>query len=161
MVQIVDHRPTNQPTTVMRLEQFVAGMACSVSFFCRANEQPIACPPMQQILSRDGNLQYLGGQRIMDSQLTARATRLGHDAIRAMPNSDGYMGVDIILGEDESGDQDFVIELNPRLTTSYIGLRRIANSNLAQAMIDIALGREPTVCFSDRFVAFDGDGTVR
>jgi predicted ATP-grasp superfamily ATP-dependent carboligase len=50
----------------------------------------------------------------------------------------GYIGVDLVLTEEEA----VVIEVNPRLTTSYVGLRRVANFNPAQAIVDAVLKRE-------------------
>ena len=38
-----------------------------------------------------------------------------------------------MLGDDPAGADDVVIEINPRLTTSYLGLRRLARDNLADA----------------------------
>ena len=35
----------------------------------------------------------------------------------------GWVGVDLILGPDIKGSKDFVFEINPRLTTSYLGAR--------------------------------------
>lgn len=96
----------------------------------------------------------------MDSNWVDRAADLGRRALTAMPATLGYVGVDLILGHLRSGDEDFVIEVNPRITTSYIGLRKIADSNLAAAMLQIAVGQRPAVPFSDRFVQFLADGTM-
>ena len=41
------------------------------------------------------------------------------------------------LGDDGI---DYAIEINPRLTTSYIGLRQLCNQNLADLMLRQALG---------------------
>ena len=38
------------------------------------------------------------------------------------------------------GGQDWIIEINPRPTTSYIGLRQLAQDNLAEASLRIARG---------------------
>ena len=46
----------------------------------------------------------------------------------------------MILGSDRRGAEDVVLEVNPRLTTSYIGLRHIVCGNLAARMIDVARG---------------------
>ncbi len=73
----------------------------------------------------------------------------------------GYLGVDLILGDHDDGSRDFVIEINPRLTTSYVGLRAASRSNLAQAMLDVAGGRLPTLSFHNEPIEFDADGTVR
>jgi len=50
----------------------------------------------------------------------------------------GYIGVDMVLTNDEP----VVIEVNPRLTTSYIGLRKVINFNLAQAIVNAVLKHE-------------------
>ena len=154
-----DEEPTW--TEVMRIEPFVQGHACSQSFLCRGTDSPIACPPMSQILSAERQFEYLGGERLMDARLVARATKLATRAIVAMPPTNGYVGVDLVLGDCPDGTEDCVIEINPRMTTSYIGLRQIASKNLAQAMIEITCEDEPRVEFSDEPVAFDADGTIR
>jgi predicted ATP-grasp superfamily ATP-dependent carboligase len=50
----------------------------------------------------------------------------------------GYVGVDFVLTKDGP----VVIEVNPRLTTSYIGLREVVRFNPAQAMLDAALSHK-------------------
>jgi predicted ATP-grasp superfamily ATP-dependent carboligase len=58
------------------------------------------------------------------------------------------------------GSSDVVIEVNPRLTTSYVGLRAIAEDNLAEVMIINAAGRTASPRFNDQAVEFLTDGTV-
>ena len=146
---------------VMRIEQLVNGLACSVGFLCQFDAQPIACPAMTQILTNDGKFAYLGGKRLMDTELVARATRLGSAAINALPNSVGYVGVDMVLGDATDGSDDFVIEVNPRLTTSYIGIRQLAEQNLATAMVSALSGQSRQhLSFSDQSVEFKPDGTI-
>lgn len=165
MCKIVTEHDTKSQPNVMRLEQQLVGLSCSVSFLCRKGRPPIACPPMKQILSSDNNLTYLGGKRIMDSATCLRATKLASRAIEAMPPTSGYVGVDLLLGSAASGKDDYVIEVNPRLTTSYIGLRQIAKSNLAATMLEIAQdprhAAESVVLWSDETVAFTVDGTIQ
>ena len=94
----------------------------------------------------------------MDTNLIDRATELGTKAITALPPTIGYVGVDLILTEDSTADS--VIEVNPRLTTSYIGLREIAETNLAEVMLSIATGSELAVSFSNSDINFNADGTL-
>jgi hypothetical protein len=69
MVEVIA-KPTDRTFPhVTRLEQLVNGIACSISFLCQGREEPIACPPMRQILSGDGKFSYLGGQRMMKPAL--------------------------------------------------------------------------------------------
>ena len=56
--------------------------------------------------------------------------------------------------------EDAVIEINPRLTTSYVGLRTAATSNLAEAMWRVAQGELQPIEFSDRAIEFDASGNV-
>jgi hypothetical protein len=92
--------------------------------------------------------------------LGERATNLGKRALAALPATRGYVGIDLILGRDPQGGEDFVIEVNPRLTTSYVGLRAASQANLADAMVRVAMGESPDVSFSTRPLEFDVDGNV-
>jgi len=145
---------------VCRLEKYVAGSPCSISFIGGGGE-PLVLPPFQQSLSSDGRFTYQGGRRLMDSSLCQRAERLGRDALAALPCPRGYVGIDLILGGNSDGSADYIIEVNPRLTTSYIGLRAISNTNLAEAMLATAFGGTSHVSFSREPVDFRADGTLR
>jgi predicted ATP-grasp superfamily ATP-dependent carboligase len=50
--------------------------------------------------------------------------------VETSPNTIGYFGIDMILADDP--DNDVVIEINPRLTTSYCYLREWSQENLAE-----------------------------
>ena len=50
----------------------------------------------------------------------------------------GYLGVDLILGPDSDGAQDRIVDVNPRITTSFVGYRRL----FAGRMGSLLLGRE-------------------
>jgi predicted ATP-grasp superfamily ATP-dependent carboligase len=89
----------------------------------------------------DESMSYLGGQLPLNDDLALRANVVGYSAIEGIDGFLGYIGVDLILGEAPDGSQDYAIEINPRLTTSYVGLRALADFNLAQAMIDVVEGR--------------------
>jgi predicted ATP-grasp superfamily ATP-dependent carboligase len=93
--------------------------------------------------------------------LTRRAQRLAVAAVAALPPTVGYVGVDLVLGEADDGRDDVVIEVNPRLTTSYVGLRRLVRGNLAAAMLAAARGLPVALSFAAARVVFDADGTCR
>jgi predicted ATP-grasp superfamily ATP-dependent carboligase len=52
---------------------------------------------------------------------------------RAMPGLAGYFGIDVILSED--GPR--VVDVNPRLTTSWVGLRAALGFNPAKLVLDL------------------------
>ncbi|MBI3468297.1 MAG: ATP-grasp domain-containing protein [Planctomycetes bacterium] len=150
-----------------RLEHFCPGRAVSVAAMC-GPEGCFTLPPCRQHLSGDGRFEYLGGSLplaqgvITDGaeSLSQRAERLARTALAALPPPFGYVGLDLVLGPASDGTQDFVIEVNPRLTTSYVGLRAAAQSNLAEAMLGIAEGRGAHLAFRRSAVEFTADGTV-
>jgi predicted ATP-grasp superfamily ATP-dependent carboligase len=73
----------------------------------------------------------------------------------------GYLGVDLVLGPNASTDK--VIEINPRLTTSYVGLRAAIESdkNLAAAMLATCCREPYNLSFRPATIEFDCHGTVR
>jgi predicted ATP-grasp superfamily ATP-dependent carboligase len=71
------------------------------------------------------------------------------------------LGVDLVLGHDPSGSDDVVIEINPRLTTSYVGLRALSDGNLAAAMLAIAAGHDVELSWQEGSIEFEAAGRVR
>jgi predicted ATP-grasp superfamily ATP-dependent carboligase len=135
------------------LQPFVPGLPASVAFLIG----PASCVPLlpaAQLLS-EGRFHYLGGRLPLPGDLGARAVRLARRAVEAVPGLRGYVGVDVVLGDD-----DQVIEINPRLTTSYVGLRALAETNLAEAMLRVATGEEVLPRWREGAVRFSADGRV-
>ncbi|MFK7816203.1 MAG: ATP-grasp domain-containing protein [Gammaproteobacteria bacterium] len=57
--------------------------------------------------------------------------RFSADLIKTVPGLRGYVGVDIVITEDEI----MLVEINPRLTTSYAGLRSACGINVADLIL--------------------------
>jgi predicted ATP-grasp superfamily ATP-dependent carboligase len=127
------------PGTDFLLQPLIPGRPASVSFLI-GPAQRLALEAVAQNLSTDGRLRYLGGRLPLPEPLARRAVRLGRQAIDTVDGLAGLVGVDLILGDAPDGGQDWIIEINPRPTTSYIGLRRLAEDNLAEALLRITRG---------------------
>ena len=140
-----------------RLERFVRGTAASVAFLCGPGGY-VALPPCRQRLSIDGHFAYLGGSLPLEPTLARRAIALASRAVATLNSPLGYIGIDLILAD--KGNGDVVVEINPRLTTSYVGLRAACRENLATAMLDVAHGRSPRLSFVDEALEFDADGRI-
>jgi predicted ATP-grasp superfamily ATP-dependent carboligase len=123
----------------MIVQPYVRGRAVSVACLVGPH-RCIPLPSAGQRLSADGRLHYEGGFLPLPPPWKERAQRLAERAARAVPGLRGYVGVDVVLGEAADGSGDAVIEINPRLTTSYVGLRRLARFNLAEALLAVAAG---------------------
>lgn len=128
----------------MMRQAYLAGLPVSVSFLA-GNEKWYALPAVEQRLSDDGRFHYLGGRLPLPPLLDARARRLAERAARTIPGWFGWFGVDLLLGAAEDGSEDAVVEINPRLTTSYLGLRRLAQFNLAEALLALVAASPPPV----------------
>ena len=140
------------------IQEFVDGRAASVTVI-RGARSHLILPPCWQSFSPD-SFEYTGGSIIADEHIAARARALARHVIDAFSNSYGYFGVDLILGSSDDGRDDVVIEINPRLTTSYVGLRSALSINLADVLLRVLADRTvelPTPNFTTRFEA---NGTV-
>ena len=151
------HNPIWQP---VRLEEFCPGLAASVAILCGSNDR-LPLLPCTQRLSADGRFQYLGGRCPLLADLVARAQQLALRAVNTLADPLGYIGVDLVLGDDPAGVDDRVIEINPRLTTSYVGLRAMSKVNLAGALLNVAAGLPTRLSWHDREVEFASTGEVR
>jgi hypothetical protein len=151
------------------LQPFVPGLAASVSLLVGSNG-PLPLLAGEQLLSADGRFQYLGGRLPLASALSRRAIALAERGVTAIPGLRGFVGVDLILGgrnlrsarrDSDSPRADVVIEINPRLTTSYVGLRELACANLAERMLRMAEGKvmEPLTWRSGA-IGFSADGRI-
>lgn len=135
-----------------RLEEYCRGLPASVALL-GGPKGCLALPASRQRLSDDGRLRYLGGSVPLPSPLAERAARLARSAIAACGDVLGYVGIDLVLGDDGEGG-DVVIEVNPRLTTSYLGLRALCRQNLAGAMLRAAIGMPNELSFGTEPVQF-------
>ena len=158
-IQRIENRELfpNIPDGIFRLEELQQGTPASVAVLCGPNSRYVL-PACQQTLTGDGSFTYIGGKVPLDEALRDRAERLALRVMETLPKCRGYLGIDMVLGA--STEFDTVIELNPRVTTSYVGLRRLARCNLASAMLAVAEEKCPDLCFDAGPVEFLADGTI-
>ncbi|HEY6564678.1 MAG TPA: ATP-grasp domain-containing protein [Pirellulaceae bacterium] len=143
----------------MRIERFYPGHAYSRAVMC-GPQGVLWLPLCEQHLSSDDTFRYEGGRVLSTQRFEERLRRqlAGMDPIWS--ETIGYVGIDLVLGPDEEGADDVVIEVNPRLTTSYVGLRSAVTANLAECMLSLATGGRPNSLVATRDVRFSSDGTV-
>lgn len=115
------------------VQSYCEGVAVSASFIVHESHV-ISLLAGKQLIDGDYELEYNGGRLPLDDGLHRRAMELGHQAVRCVDGLRGFVGVDMVLGEEE--EDDVVIEINPRVTMSYIGLQALCETNLGMAMMD-------------------------
>ena len=149
-MQIIRDSNVAPSPTAARLEAFVAGTPVGVSCLC-GPEQVIVLPPMRQRFTAGDAPRYLGSDPLDGPPLAARARALAHRAVEAVmrraatpadqaPPAVGWVGVDMILGLRDDGRADRVLEVNPRVTTSFVTLAARSGTSLVQTMLALAEG---------------------
>jgi predicted ATP-grasp superfamily ATP-dependent carboligase len=130
--------------TTNLIQPWVEGRPISIAVIVGGNELMIL-PAVGQMIDEQ-KVAYSGGYGPLCEEDHRRAAALACAAIQALPRTvRGFVGLDLILADNPA--EDCVIEINPRVTTSYIGLRRIVQGNLAARIA--GLDREPVQCVSD------------
>ena len=110
------------------IQPWIVGRPASIAVIADVNELTILPAVAQDIATEE--IFYKGGFGPLPEEDQCRAVALAKAAIHAMPRTvRGFVGLDIILADDPA--EDCVLEVNPRVTTSYVGLRRIIEGNLA------------------------------
>jgi predicted ATP-grasp superfamily ATP-dependent carboligase len=122
------------------IQPWIAGTPVSIALVASGSNQTFLPAVQQQICSKTCG--YAGGCGPLDDDAQRRATALAAHALSVIPPARGFVGLDLILGEEPS--EDVVIEINPRLTTSYVGLRKMISGNLAARLFDLETG--PVAC---------------
>ncbi len=144
----------------LMLQRYTPGLAVSVTFLAGGGKWH-SLPAVEQRLSSDGRFRYLGGRLPLPDNLDRRARRLAERAAECIEGLHGWFGVDLVLGDAEDGSDDTAIEINPRLTTSYLGLRRLARFNLAAALLAVATGSPARSWeWGTHAIVFDADGRL-
>jgi predicted ATP-grasp superfamily ATP-dependent carboligase len=120
------------------LQPYVAGTAASLSLLCWDGKARLLSCNRQDVLISDGCFHYAGW---LVGGLEARRDRyepIAAAVAAAIPGLWGYVGIDLIDGSN----CPLVLEINPRLTTTYAVLRDAIGVNPAQLVL--GLGQSET-----------------
>jgi tyramine---L-glutamate ligase len=142
------------------LQRYVRGVAASVSLLADGRRAVVLTTNAQSMRRLAGPssrpFAYRGGTTPLDHPLAKRAGEEAVRACEAIPGLRGYVGVDLVLTKSEA----VVIEVNPRLTTAYLGVRSALAENVAALAIAACAGslREPSP--ARRSVRFSASGRI-
>jgi predicted ATP-grasp superfamily ATP-dependent carboligase len=116
------------------LQPYLPGEPLSLSALARDGEAWLLSVNRQRITLEDGAFAYHGSMVNALPDAGGSLQRLAQQVAAAIPGLWGYFGVDLILAE--TGPT--VVEVNPRLTTSYAGLRGALDVNPAALVLRLA-----------------------
>lgn len=137
LVQTAEHfnqlLPTWKKLSLLRQavwQPYIAGRAVSVAVLISPEQYRYeALLPCEQTLSQDGRFEYQGGQLPAGHVDVDAVQAVAITACQTVPGLRGYVGVDLII-PDGPDNTPVVVEINPRLTTSYLGYSRLCEQNL-------------------------------
>lgn len=157
---------TDSPGTGEFAQEYIEGENYSVSLVMSrvvgeaclyfSGNPPLVLAVNRQFVSvgNDGAFTYLGGetpvhpareQEIIDTAIKT-ATVLG---------CQGYCGVDVIVA-----DKVYVVDVNPRITTSLVGIAACMKEEIATLIVEASHGNAPKEVHLTGKVRFDTHGTV-
>lgn len=118
------------------VQPYIAGEALSLSMLCESGAVDIISCNAQRVCPVDGVFQFRGV--VVNADPTGRQTYRGlASAIAgAIPGLWGYVGIDLI----EASNGPMVVEINPRVTTSYAGLAQALGINTAARILALRDG---------------------
>lgn len=138
------------------LQEYVRGIAASVSVLADGH-RATALSVNEQTFAASPPFVYRGGRTPLDHELAPRAIAAALEACRGVRGLRGFVGVDVVLTESDVA----VIEINPRLTTAYLGVRAAVNENVAALAMDACAGRLPAILPRlRRSIQFSASGEV-
>lgn len=134
------------------LQNFIDGQSASVSLLSNGKSAIPLSLNLQNIQLNDGEVCYTGGKVPFKHKLSSNAKKISKDAVETIDGLKGYVGVDLIF--DDNAKEVYILEVNPRLTTSFVALRNILNFNLGEAIIDAVEGKLPSEVMLDGSLTF-------
>ncbi len=130
--------PTDRPHVA---QPFVYGVSASLNILTHRGEVFVLSINRQRIAITDDGFVLLGcvvnglaGQYQLFQQI-------GQNIVDAIPGLWGLIGVDLM----DTGEGFKVLEINPRLTTSYVGLKESTGVNPAGLTLDLLNGKRPVL----------------
>lgn len=137
------------------MQRYIPGQAVSVSLLADGRRAVPLAVNVQRVTVASA-FSYRGGSTPFEHPLAAAATDAATRTCAAIPGLRGYVGVDLVL--TDAGP--VVIEVNPRLTMAYLGVRAVLDDNLAALALDACHGKLPAGLVPRRRARFSAAGHV-
>jgi predicted ATP-grasp superfamily ATP-dependent carboligase len=137
------------------VQRHIRGVAASVSLLADGR-RAVALAANSQAMGGSRPFSYRGGSTPLEHPVAGRALEAARRTCEALPGLRGYVGVDLVLTRSEA----FVIEVNPRLTTAYLGVRSAFDENIAAMAIAACRGTLPGAPALRRCVRFTAAGSI-
>ena len=115
------------------IQPLMKGTPASLSLLCKQGAAWLLSCNVQKVTVENGHFVYAGSVLNGAADCWARCEAIAARVVQAIPGLAGYIGIDLLIDEEDIT----VLEINPRLTTSYVGLRTALQCNPARLVLDL------------------------
>ena len=142
------------PGSRIIVQEYIEGTDISVSLISDGkNAIPISLNEQFVELKNDKGT-YLGGKLPIENEYKDEAFEIATKAVEAIDGLKGFVGVDLLINADEKDIYSvYLLEINSRFTTPYVGLTKIANFNIGKSIIELIDG---DIDIGDLDISLDG-----
>lgn len=149
------HRTNENDFPPYLLQSFLPGEPASIACIISPDGKRIEwCPMTKQLF--DG-LEYQGGIVPCEGELAQQVRGMAEQVVKNLPGLRGYIGFDFLLSSDSNKPVQ-ILEINSRLTTSYLGYRAIAEGSLVERLVHSDINSP--LQWSSKQVQFDTQGKL-
>ena len=143
------------PGSRVIVQEFIDGTDISVSLISDGKKAIPISLNRQFIELKDDKGTYLGGRLPYETKYKDEAFEIATKAVEAIDGLKGFVGVDLIINNDEKDVYSvYLLEINSRFTTPYVGLKQISSLNIGKSIIDLIDGN---VSIDDIDISLDGE----
>jgi predicted ATP-grasp superfamily ATP-dependent carboligase len=114
-------------------QPWLDGEPLSLSMLCADGQSLLLCCNRQRVRISGGRVTLVGLEVNVPVERLDELAVLAGRIVKAIPGLWGYVGVDFVMNDRGP----VVLEVNPRLTTSYCGLGRALGINVAAKVLDL------------------------
>ena len=127
------------------VQPWIAGRSASLALIAHREYHILGAFEQRIELDRSANMdgvgfvRYRGGVGPIENVSCADLQEFSESVLMALPErAKGWIGIDFLIPFGTEGPRDWVvIEINPRLTTSYLGYRQWYGPELANRLIEV------------------------
>jgi predicted ATP-grasp superfamily ATP-dependent carboligase len=120
-----------------------------------SGQPPLALALNRQLIEvRERAFHYLGGETPVEHPRSEEILAVARKVVTLL-GCQGYAGVDMVVA-----DQVYVVDVNPRITTSLIGIGAVMEEEIAGILVDASQGKGPGRVHLRGRVRFTKNGQV-
>lgn len=144
-----------KPGSRVLVQEFIEGTDISVSLISDGEKAIPLSLNRQFVELKNDKGTYLGGKLPYENKFEDEAFEIAKKAVESIEGLKGFVGVDLIINADEADVYSvYLLEINSRFTTPYVGLKKVANFNIGKSIIDLIDG---DIDIDDLDISLDGE----